>query len=381
MANKTGKRRFGNVRRRASGRWQARYIGPDGIERTAPHTFESERLAEKWLTLIESEIIKGEWVAPEASEITLKAYGEKWIAERKLAPRTREIYESIFKLNIAPYMGSLPLAAIKPATVRSWRTKALGDGRPEKQLVKAYRVLRAVMNTAVKEDEILRANPCRLKGFDQTHTPERPVATVAQAFGLAEAMPPRYQALVVLAAFSGLRWGELIALRRADIDLEARTVRVHRKLISVRGKMEFGPPKSEAGVRVVTLPAATVDVVTAHVKEFVGEAPDSLVFIGPNGGLLRACNFRRSVKWSTVIARVGLPADFHFHDLRHLGNMIAASAGASTRELMKRMGQSTMRAALIYQHATSDRDREIAEGIDRQIRKEMKRRPKAKQTA
>jgi integrase len=319
-------------------------------------------------------------VAPEASEVTLTAYGEKWIAERKLAPRTREIYESIFKLNIAPYLGSLALATIKPATVRTWRTKALADGRPEKQLVKAYRVLRAIMNAAVKEDEILRANPCRLKGFDQAHTPERPVSSISQAFALADLMPARYRALVILAAFSGLRWGELTALQRSDIDLETRTVRVHRKLISVRGKMEFGPPKSEAGVRVVNLPPVALEAVTEHLAEYVGDAADSLLFIGPNGGLLRSCNFRRATKWATSTAKAGLPGRFHFHDLRHLGNMMAASAGASTRELMHRMGQSTMRAALIYQHATSERDREIADAIDRQIRKEMKkpRRPKGK---
>jgi integrase len=73
------------------------------------------------------------------------------------------------------------------------------------------------------------------------------------------------------------------------------------------------------------------------------------------------------VKWSHAIKRAGLPAGFHFHDLRHTGNNLAASAGASTRELMHRMGHSSMRAALIYRHATSERDREIAAGIDARL--------------
>lgn len=188
MANKPS-RRFGNVRKRASGRFQARYIGPDGIERTAPQTFESERLAEKWLTLVESEIIRGEWTAPEASEIELGEYGQRWIAERKLAPRTRENYEDLFRLHIVPRLGGLMLGAVKPATIRTWRKRLLDAGTPEPQAVKAYCLLRAIFNTAIKEDGLIRENPCRIKGYDRYHTPERPTATVTEVYALAAAMP------------------------------------------------------------------------------------------------------------------------------------------------------------------------------------------------
>src|SRR3954471_13386969 len=187
-----GRRRFGNVRKRASGRWQARYIGPDGIERTAPTTFATEKHAEKWLTVVESEIIKGQWSAPEPGEVELAQYGSRWIAERKLASRTRELYEDLFRINIGPYLGKLTLDSIKPATIRSWRKRLLDHGRPEPQAVKAYCLLRAILNTAIKEDGILRENPCRIKGYDKYHTPERPTATVAQVYALAAAMPARF---------------------------------------------------------------------------------------------------------------------------------------------------------------------------------------------
>ncbi len=108
MANsKKGRRRFGNVRNLPSGRWQARYLGPDQVERKAPHTFETERQAESWLTIVEGEIIKGEWSAPDAGNEELGEYGERWIAERKLAPRTRELYEDLFRLWIRPHLGHL----------------------------------------------------------------------------------------------------------------------------------------------------------------------------------------------------------------------------------------------------------------------------------
>ena len=373
-AGKQGRRRFGNLRKRASGRWQARYLGPDGLDHSAPNTFATEREGEQWLTLIESEIIRGRWHAPEAGEVKLSAYGEKWIAERKLAPRTRQGYEYLFTLHIEPQLGALALGAIQPATIRGWRRKLLAAGTPEPQAVKAYALLRAIFGTAVKEDEIIRQNPCRISGYDRYHTPERPTATVAQVFALADAMPPRFFALIVVAALSGLRWGELAALRRRDVDLAVAQVRVPRKLAVLKNRVEFGPPKSEAGVRVVALPAAAVEALVPHLDEFVEGSPEDLIFTGETGGVLRSSSFGSAVRWRATVARLGL-AEFHFHDLRHTGNTLAASSGASTRELMHRMGHSTMRAALIYQHATSERDREIASAMDRRIAKQAGKKP------
>jgi integrase len=368
MANQPGRRRFGNVRKLPSGRWQARYIGPDGLTRTAPNTFATERQAQKWLTLTEGDIIKGEWTAPEAGEIVLADYGTRWISERKLAPRTRQGYEYLFALHIEPHLGQLTLAAIKPATIRAWRKTLLGGGCPEPQAVKAYTLLRAIFNTAVKEDEIIRQNPCRIKGYDHYHTPERSTATIPQVFALADAMPARFSALVIVGAFSSLRWGELAELRRRDVDLETGIVRVSRKLAILVGRVEVGPPKSATGVRVVALPTVAVDALRRHMGTdgYVDEGPDALIFTGAKRSHLRTSTFGPAVKWRETVTKLGLPG-FHFHDLRHTGNTLAASSGASTRELMTRMGHSTMRAALIYQHATSERDREIADGMNRRI--------------
>jgi integrase len=268
-------------------------------------------------------------------------------------------------LNIVPHLAHLALGEIKPATIRSWRAKLLKAGRSEIQAVKAYRILRAVFNTAVKEDELVKVNPCRIKGFDKERAPERPVPTVTQVQALAEEMPARFYALILLAAYSGLRWGELTALRRMDLNVKSATVRVHRKLVWMRGKPEFGPPKSEAGKRTVSLPKAAVEVMKHHLAyNMDGEDGEELLFKGVNGAPLQTSNFRRAVDWNTAIKAAGLGEDFHFHDLRHLGNQLAANAGASTRELMHRLGQSTVNAAMIYQHATRKRDREIAAGID-----------------
>ncbi len=319
-----------------------------------------------------AEILKGDWIAPEGSENLLSQYALKWLRERKLAPKTREIYESIYNLNIKGYIGHLALGAIKPATVRTWRARLLDEGRPEPQAVKAYRLLRAILNTAVKEDEILKANPCRIKGFDKYHTPERYTPTLKQVRALAEEMPAQFYALILLAAYSGLRWGELAALRRCDLDLVKGTVWVHRNLVSVKGRLLIGPPKSEASKRTVYLPAAAIEVMRHHLEyNMESGEPTELLFTGAKGAELRSSSFHRAVSWAEAIEAAGLPEGFHFHDLRHFGNSLASEAGASTTEMMHRLGQSTMRAALIYQRATQKRDQEIAKVIDERLAKAL----------
>lgn len=368
MANQTGRRRFGSVRQRASGRWQARYLGPDGLSRPAPFTFSGKREAERWLMLLESQIVRGEWLPPEAGQVRFGPYAERWGSENKLAPRTRELYGSLLRNHLVPFLGNRTLDAISPQAVRSWRSQLLGQGRSETTAAKAYRLLRAILNTAVREDRLIRENACRMRGFDKEPTAERPIATVRQVFLLADQVPTRFKALVLFAAFTGLRWGELIALRRCDLDLDSVTVRVSRKFSELQtGQRVLGAPKSAAGVRSVALPSVLLDAMGEHFRGFVDSSPDAFLFTGPQGAVLRRNNFHRSVRWADCVRAVGLPAGFHFHDLRHTGNNLAAASGASTRELMHRMGHASMRAALIYQHATSERDREIAEALGARI--------------
>jgi len=142
---------------------------------------------------------------------------------------------------------------------------------------------------------------------------------------------------------------------------------VPRKLAKLRDRLEFGPTKSEAGKRTVTLPAAALAALRPHVLEYVDPGPEALIFTGAKGATLRSSNFHGATKWVETVAKVGLPSGFHFYDLRHTGNTLAAASGASTRELMHRMGHGSMRAALIYQHATSERDCEIAAAMDERI--------------
>lgn len=365
MANKKGHRRFGWVRKLPSGRYQASYLAPDGSRRYAKDTFETKTEAGVWLSGVETDMIRGDWTDPLLGKITLDEYGKRWIKERRLSERAREEHARTFRLHISPFLGGRELGEVGTDTVRTWRSTLLDEGRTAIRVAKAYKLLRAILFTALDDGRIKR-NPCRIKGADQEYSPERPVATVLEVFALADRMPTRFRALVLAAAFSGLRWGELIALRRRDIELDKPAIRVPRKFAQLNsGEMVAGPTKSAAGLRTVALPELILADLRLHLEQHVGDGPDALVFVGGRGAILRRGNWHRSVKWAESVKTAGLPEGFRFHDLRHTGNHLAAAAGASTRELMHRMGHGTTRAALIYQHATSDRDLEIAREVSR----------------
>jgi integrase len=370
-----GKRRFGRVRELPSGRWQARYKGPDGIDRPAPHTFVSKSAAERWLTLTEAEIIKSDWIDPDAGRVTFGEYAATWIEERPaLRPKTIELYRYLLRRHLLHAFGCSLVSNIREPQVRRWRKERLDAGVSAVTVAKAYRLLKAIMTTAA-DDGLIRRNPCRIKGASVEKSPERPVLSIRQVSDLAEAIDPRYQALVLLAVFGSMRWGELTALRRHDIDLEEGTVRVVRQVTELSGgQLVPGPPKSEAGKRLIVLPATVMPVVRQHMAWLVKPDDDALVFTSPEGAPLRR-NFRQRV-WLPALRAAGLP-DIHFHDLRHTGNTLAASTGAGLRELMDRMGHSTARAAMVYLHATDERQRAIADALSELAEGNRKRRSSA----
>jgi integrase len=367
------KRRFGRVRRLTSGRYQARYHGPDGIDRPAPHTFATKTDAERWLAGVETDIVKRTWVSPDNGRQLLDPYVTAWIDHRpNLRPRTIDLYRWLYRKYLAPTLGAHMLSDITPGTIRAWRAELIAGGTAATMVAKAYRLLRAVLNTAV-DDELIRRNPCRIKGAGIERAAERPTATVAQVFDLAGMVPARFRALILLAAFTSLRYGELAALRRQDFDSRRGTLTIRATLVELQdGSLVFGPPKTDAGLRTVTMPTAIRADLRAHLRDYVINEPDALIFTGVKGAPLRRSNFQRTSNWTKIIADVGLPG-FHFHDLRHTGNTLASRTGASLADLMARMGHASTRAALIYQHTSQERDKTIATALSSHITRERDR--------
>jgi integrase len=376
----TRRRRFGRVRQLPSKRWQARYLGPDGADHAAPMTFATKKDAELWLSRTEIEIIGDRWIDPSAGAISFGDYASTWIRERpNLRPKTVQLYEYSLRRHLRPTFGNVAIREIREPAIRRWRVTLLDSGFSAIAVAKAYRLMKAILNTAV-DDRLIQRNPCRIKGAGQETSPERPVLTIAQVFVLADVIDVRYQALVLLAAFGSLRWGELAALSRSDIDLASGTVRVSRQLAPARGGgFVIGPPKSAAGIRTVALPKVIVGRLSEHLDAFVASGGSALVFTSPEGHPLRHEHFRRRI-WLPALAATDL-GEIHFHDLRHTGNDLAASTGADLRTLMDRMGHSTARAALIYQHRRADRQHQVAEALGKLAEDELRRAQAARDKA
>jgi integrase len=159
-----------------------------------------------------------------------------------------------------------------------------------------------------------------------------------------------------------------MALRRRHVDLTRRTVRVEASVSEVGGALVIGAPKSAAGVRTIAIPEAIVEDVRIHLSKYAELGPDGRVFTGPKGATVRRSNWHTIWRMACIAAHV---EGLHFHDLRHTGNTLAAGTGASLRDLMTRMGHTSARAALIYQHATSERDHAIAASLDTLVRRHL----------
>jgi len=191
------------------------------------------------------------------------------------------------------------------------------------------------------------------------------IATVDQVAAIAERVPARYRALVLVAAFGGLRWGELAGLRRKRVDLERGTVTVAEQLLEVNGAFSVGPPKSAAGRRTVTLPAVVVEALAEHLARYTAKSSEAYVFLSSQGRHLRRSNFNRRV-WQPATRAAGIEG-LRVHDLRHTAGTLATAAGGSLREVMDRLGHSTTVAAVRYQHVMADRDAAIARELNRLI--------------
>jgi integrase len=348
----------GEVRYRVRSRVEGR-----SVEEWA-RTFEKARAMK---TAAEADSLAGITVDPRAGARLLSVYFDEWLPARlvkgrPLTPSTRLGYKRLWKRTARETLGKRELRAVRPETVRNWYG-GLAASAGQDQAAKAYRLLRAVLATA-EADDLIRQNPCRIRGGGQEHHDERPMIDTALVLDLADAIVPRLRACVLVAGFAGLRTGESLGLRRRDVDLlhgELRVV-VQAQEVAGEGRVVLAP-KSEAGKRTVVIPKVVADALETHMAEYTGPDLDAPVFTGPEGGPLRRA--RLSAAWRDAVKATGAPEGLHPHDLRHhAATLTARMPGVTTKELMARIGHASPRAALIYQHATAERDRAIATYLD-----------------
>ena len=385
----TKRRTFGGIRKLSSGRWQAAY-SHDGVRVTAPDTFDSQADAAAWLTVQEGAILDGRWkpAAKRAAGQTLDRFGREWIATNpRLKASTRELYASEYARHLGPYLGHLPLAAITPALVRTWLDRLGSDMREaaaakravqaeraevaakragaaaarrgataaevaraeaavrrrrtprqatrqdgSATVARAFRLLRAILNAA-QADGLVTSNPCAgmgPAGRADADADERPTLSAAEVAALADSVPERYRALVLLLAWGALRLGEACALRRADVDLTpgGERVRIAERVYWLDGekRWDYAPPKSRAGRRTVPLPRHVADALADHLDRFAGPDSDSLVFTTRTGAVALRVAQLSITRRLDALGR----SDVRVHDLRHTGQLLAAYAGRDT---------------------------------------------------
>ena len=380
------KRSFGSIRRLGSGRYQARYTGPDLQTHTGPETFTAKIDAEAWLAA-ERRMSEdpSSWLAPKVRleqeydrrsrlrRCTFGPYSEDWLAHRDLAASTRNNYSQLLKHHLLPTFAEIPLSAIDRAIVATWY-RNIGPGKPHARK-HAYDLLRNILNTAL-DDELIDRNPVHIRGAGNVkRTGATQPASLDELEALADAAPERYRLMVLLAAWCALRKGELSELRRSDVDTIHWVLRVRRGVGFVPGRIVVKDPKTQAGKRDVAIPEHLVPMVREHLLRHTQNGSHGLLFPSARGEHLRTSAIGR---WYYPAREAAGRPDLRFHDLRHTGAVLAAQSGATLAELMHRLGHTTSAAAMRYQHAAAERDHEIAQRMSQRYREHLEARPSNK---
>lgn len=363
---KKAKRSFGNTRQLASGRWQARYPGPDGIVRSAPNTFDRKRDAEVWLTLKEAEIRRGEWVNPDAGSIGVQEWGERWLASVSpaLKPKTRSSYASLLRTLIIPQFGNMQLGQIRPIAVNEWVAKLSKRGLSASRVRQAYRLLSQIMTAAVN-NELIKSSPCRGVRLPRMPATEPHILTADEVGALTAAMRKPHDLIVLLLAYGGLRIGEAFALRRRHVDLDQGRIIVAESLAEIAGQHVFDTPKSHQK-REVALPGFVMEGLRGRLAVLPSD-PDALLFTGKTGKPLHYNSWRRW-HFDPAVSAAGLD-DVTPHDLRAThATWVADRHGvmAAARRLGHSNASVTTRH---YARAVEGRDQEVAEAFDGEHRK------------
>jgi integrase len=308
---------------------------------------------------METDMARGSWIDPRHSDVPLATWAEELLSlARRLSPSTQETYRRDLTKYVLPALGAYRLGVIPPDQIENWLNDELEAGIAASSVHRHYRTLRRVLQVAVDKQKIL-ANPC--DRVEPPRVPKREMVFLdwTQAVDLAEAHSDRYRALIYLAVDSGMRWSELIGLRRSKLDLRLRKVRVTEQLIRLQtGEWVRKEPKTPASIRSITISAETAEMLAPHLQDFAGPGPDGLVFPNGAGHPIAAASF-----WNNHFspAQTTSGVNCRFHDLRHSSVALAIAAGGHPKAIQARMGHSSINVTLDrYGHLFPDLDEAIA---------------------
>ena len=349
-------------------RWRARYFDPNGRERA--RTFARKAAAERFLAGVEADKSRGLYVDPAAGRITLQEYATSWQAAQVHRRTTAAAFDSHLRNHILPLLGHRPMGAITRSEIQGW-VKSRSEVLAPTTTTLVYSVLRMIFRAAVA-DRVLAISPCERISLPKAPPREVTPLPAEAVAGLAAAVPERYRALLICAAGTGLRQGEVLGLRRDRVDFLRRTLTVDGQLILMPGAPPYlAPPKTTASYRTVPLADVVLDVLAAHVAAVPAAlTPDArgrsveLMFSDDHGRPIGRTWFHRTV-WRPAVLAAGLPTGSHFHELRHFYASLLIDGGESVKVVQARLGHATADETLnTYAHLWPDTEERSRAAVD-----------------
>jgi integrase len=369
----------GDARKRCNcdGPWQARYPDPKrpGTTHKIERQFRTEREAKAWLISEQASAQVGGWIDPRTADRSfgdvLTAWQESW--PTKLSPTTAARYQTIVEKYLRPEFGAAAIGSITHEWVQRYIDRLSNDPKLAAGTVRGiYSVMRNAMSRAVRLG-MVKANPCTKVELPKQSREEMKFLTADEVRKLAEHIDAHYRVLIYTAAYTGLRAGELLALRRDDLDLKRGVLTVRRSLREVNGHLSFGDTKTTNSHRTISLPK----FLNAMLAEHLLASEHELVFASKTGKPLRYNNFYKRhfrlavagyTKADGTVVPGALPAHLHslrFHDLRHTAASLAIEAGAHVKQVSVRLGHASVQITLDrYTHLFPSAEEALAEKLD-----------------
>jgi integrase len=359
-----------SIDKRAGG-YRVRYRDPAGGSRS--RTFTRKVEADRFAREVEVDKKRGNWLDPRDADIPLASWAETFLSlSRRLAPTTQETYRRDLTRYVLPRFGSYRIGRLPADEIEDWLNDEIDQGLAPSSVHRHYRTLRRMLQVAVDKQKII-ANPC-----DRVQPPRIPKREMVfldwdDVVRLADAHQPRFQTLIYVAADTGMRWSELVGLRRSKVDLRGRKIRVTEQLVQMEdGSFLRKEPKTGAGVRSISLSEPMTALLAEHLREFTGAEPDSLVFTNGAGNPISSSSF---LTHHFRRAQTSIGVSCRFHDLRHTSVALAIAAGAHPKAIQGRMGHSSINVTLDrYGHLFPQLDEAIAEAFGRELLEARRRR-------
>ena len=357
------------------GGWQVRFYAPDGSRRAK--TFPKKKEAEQFATKMEADKLRGQWLDPKLAKTPFEDVVATYLDTLvHLSPSTRMKVEGHLRNYVLPTFRRFQVANIKPSDVRAWISAMMRHGLSPATVKAIHGTFSRVMNQAVLDGMVSRSPSAGVNLPKEDPGEEMNVIEPEKLVALADALNPRFQALIYTAAYCGLRWSELVALQVRNLDLLKGTIHVRESLVEVNGTLYAGSTKS--GVkRTVSVPRELCQMLGEHLNEF--PAVGGFVFTSAQGMPLRRNFYKRH--YLPALVTSGLDPDlclcqkedcverhsplYRFHDLRHTCAALLIAQGAHPKEIQEQLGHSTIRITLDrYGHLFPSLHERLSDGLN-----------------